>query len=158
MTPTAATKAATTARTKAKPAEVDTETAAPAAPPAKETDSQKRNRLRNEAERHILNLHKDEFDDYAEELFAKNGLVFNRRLSEAQKAQKKIQDLIALHPELADTLRAQLAPAQHSAVAPVQAEAPVGHSYGDDGPDYAAQEAPAYDVPEQDPFHASYNQ
>ena len=86
---------------------------------APETDAQKRNRLRNEAERHILNLHKDEFDDYAEDLFAKNGLTFNRRLSEAQKAEKKINDLIAQHPELEAVLRAQFA-----APVPTDADAP----------------------------------
>lgn len=84
---------------------------------APETDSQKRNRLRNEAERHILNLHKEEFDDYAEALFAKNGLTFNRRLSEAQKAEKKINDLIAEHPELEAMLRAKFEPADADAPA-----------------------------------------
>ena len=91
--------------------------AADTAAPATETDSQKRNRLRNEAERHILNLHKDEFDDYAEALFAKNGLTFNRRLSEAQKAEKKINDLIAEHPELEAMLRAKFEPADADAPA-----------------------------------------
>lgn len=112
-----ATATAKTPRT-TKAAAAKAEAAAPAAD-AKETDSQKRNRLRNEAERHILNLHKDEFDDYAEALFAKNGLTFNRRLSEAQKAEKKINDLIAQHPELEAVLRAQFA-----APAPTDADAP----------------------------------
>jgi replicative superfamily II helicase len=126
--------------------------AAEAAAPAQETDAQKRNRLRNEAERHILNLHKDEFDDYAEDLFAKNGLTFNRRLSEAQKAEKKINDLIAAHPELEGMLRAKFEPTD--ADAPAETAPPVGptvHSTGQwDGPednagepqvDYSADEA-----------------
>lgn len=107
--------AATRSRTN-KPAAAKAEAPAPDAP---ETDAQKRNRLRNEAERHILNLHKDEFDDYAEALFSKNGLTFNRRLSDAQKAEKKINDLIAQHPELEAVLRAQFA-----APAPTDAGAP----------------------------------
>ena len=175
MSPTAATKAAsntTTVRRKAAAAAPAAEAeATAAAAPAQETDNQKRNRLRNEAERHILNLHKDEFDDYAEQLFSKNGLKFNRRLSEAQKAEKKIEELIAEHPELESVLRAKFA-ADHSPVtdtdpepeapnyeADVEAlpeaytEAPVEQvsdqreytpapvAYGADGPDYS-----------QDPF------
>lgn len=136
-----ATATAKTPRT-TKAAAAKGEAAAPAAD-APETDSQKRNRLRNEAERHILNLHKDEFDDYAEALFAKNGLTFNRRLSEAQKAEKKINDLIAQHPELEAVLRAQFA-----APAPTDADAPAeepDHSdltYGQDpepAVDYSAE-------------------
>lgn len=107
--------AKTTRVTKAAAAKADA--AETPAVPAKETDSQKRNRLRNEAERHILNLHKDEFDDYAEALFAKNGLTFNRRLSEAQKAEKKINDLIAEHPELEAMLRAKFVPTDADAPA-----------------------------------------
>lgn len=110
-----ATATAKTARvTKAAAAKAETP-----ATEAKETDAQKRNRLRNEAERHILNEHKEEFDDYAEALFAKNGLTFNRRLTEAQKAEKKINDLIAAHPELEAVLRAQFA-----APAPTDADVP----------------------------------
>lgn len=141
-----ATATAKTPRT-TKAAAAKAEAAAPA-PDAPETDSQKRNRLRNEAERHILNLHKDEFDDYAEALFAKNGLTFNRRLSEAQKAEKKIQDLIAKHPELETVLRAQFAaPAPTDDDAPdVEGESLAGHnpewapSAGDEV-DYSADEA-----------------
>jgi hypothetical protein len=127
------------------------------AAPATETDSQKRNRLRNEAERHILNLHKDEFDDYAEDLFAKNGLTFNRRLSEAQKAEKKINDLIAEHPELEAMLRAKFIPTDADAPAadPELVEAEAGgpleqfrHVHGEPQVDYSA-EVEGY----QDPFH-----
>lgn len=137
-----ATATAKTPRT-TKAAAAKAEAAAPAAD-APETDSQKRNRLRNEAERHILNLHKDEFDDYAEALFAKNGLTFNRRLSEAQKAEKKINDLIAQHPELEAVLRAQFAaPAPTDADAPEADESGVNpallaEEYDQQVPDYSA--------------------
>lgn len=114
------------------------------APEAPETDAQKRNRLRNEAERHILNLHKEEFDDYAEKLFSDNGLTFNRRLTDAQKAEKKIQDLIAKHPELETVLRAQFA-----APAPTDADAPPADPESEvPQVDYSADEANYVD-----PFH-----
>ena len=134
-----ATATAKTPRT-TKAAAAKAEAAAPAGD-APETDSQKRNRLRNEAERHILNLHKDEFDDYAEALFAKNGLTFNRRLSEAQKAEKKINDLIAQHPELEAVLRAQFA-----APAPTDADAPAEED-GGVSPALLAEEYSHLDTP-----------
>lgn len=142
--------------TKAAAAKAEAEAADTTAIPAGETDSQKRNRLRNEAERHILNLHKEEFDDYAEALFAKNGLTFNRRLSEAQKAEKKINDLIAEHPELEAMLRAKFEPTDADAPedVPLVSAAPGGpletfraQDHDDQQVDYSA-EVEGY----QDPF------
>lgn len=144
--------ATATAKTTRKPAAskaaADAGTPKAEAVPAQETDAQKRNRLRNEAERHILNLHKEEFDDYAEDLFAKNGLTFNRRLSEAQKAEKKVNDLIAEHPELEAMLRAKFEPTDADAPAVEPAVVHGTHSTGQwDGPedspapDYSADEA-----------------
>lgn len=103
------TAAKTTAKPAAKADEVKVETAAAA--PKNETESQKRNRLRNEAERVVITNHKDEFVQVATELFAANGLTFQRRLTEAEKAEKKIKDLLAEHPELKDALAAQFGPA-----------------------------------------------
>jgi hypothetical protein len=93
MAPTAARKATTNkaAASKAEPAE-------PA--PKAETESQKRNRLRNEAERIVINNHKDEFVQVATALFAENGLVFHRRLTEKEKAAKEIADKLNQFPEL----------------------------------------------------------
>lgn len=131
----AATATSKTATAKAKAAEA-AEAEATEATDETESDSKKRNRLRNDAERHILNLHKDEFDDYATELFAANGLTFNRRLSEAQKAEKKIEEMIAQHPELEDVLRAKFG------VPAPQAAPPAGQESGpDEEPqvDYSAE-------------------
>lgn len=110
-----ATNAATKSRTnKAAAAPVE----APAAEaPKKETESQKRNRLRNEAERIIINRYKPEFEEVATKLFADNGLKFNKRMNEEQKAKAKIDELIAKHPELKDALLASLIPAQPEAAA-----------------------------------------
>lgn len=73
----------------------NTEIAAPA------NDQALKNRLRSEAEREVLNAHKDEFHELATRKFAENGLTFTRRLTEAEKAEKKMNDLLAQHPELA---------------------------------------------------------
>ena len=98
----------------ATPAEPDTvEVAAPEAedaPAPKETEQQMKNRLRNEAEREVLNNHRDEFYKVAERKFKENGLEFTRRLTDEEKAKKKLEDLLAEHPGL----RAQLAAAAPS--------------------------------------------
>ena len=75
---------------------------AAAATAAKATEQQLKNRLRNEATAEVIANHRDEFNALADAKFKANGLVFARRLTEAEKAEKKIADLIALHPELAD--------------------------------------------------------
>jgi len=93
--------------------------------PKQETESQKRNRLRNEAERIIINRHKSEFEDVATELFAANGLKFNKRMSEEEKAKAKIEELIKANPALKDALLATLLPAQQ---APAQAEPAVAYN------------------------------
>lgn len=70
-----------------------------------------RNKLRNQAERHILELHRDEFDAYAEQLYTENGLSFRRRVSAEEreaklaadkeaKAKAKLEKLYAEFPNL----------------------------------------------------------
>jgi len=98
---TAAQKAA---EAEAKAAE-ETQTAE-AEQPEEETTAQKRSRLRNQAEREILNRRYDEFQDYAEALYAENGLKFQRKLSDQEKAKRKMEELLQQFPEL----RAQYAP------------------------------------------------
>jgi len=118
--------------------EVTTATEAPAAEaPKQETESQKRNRLRNEAERVIINRHKAEFEDVATALFAENGLKFNKRMTEEQKAKAKVDELIAKHPELREQLLASLLPAQAVASAAPVASAPAV-AYEPSEPDYAS--------------------
>lgn len=61
---------------------------------------QKKNRLRNDAEREVINNHRDELNKITEAKFAEHGLPYTRRLTEREKAQKKIEDLLAEHPDL----------------------------------------------------------
>jgi hypothetical protein len=65
-----------------------------------ETVQQKKNRLRNEAEREVLNNHRDELNAITEAKFVEQGLNYTRRLTESEKAKKKIDELLAEHPEL----------------------------------------------------------
>jgi hypothetical protein len=62
--------------------------------PAEEakTGTALRNQLRNQAERHILETHRDEFDAYAEKLYTDNGLTFRRRVSAEEREAKAQQD------------------------------------------------------------------
>jgi hypothetical protein len=109
--PTAARRSAANKSTAAK-AKAE-EAAAPDEKPKNETESQKRNRLRNEAERKVINNHREEFNQVATELFAENGLVFHRRLTDEERAAKEIADKLNQFPEL----RALFAPvgAMHTA-------------------------------------------
>jgi hypothetical protein len=97
MAPTAATKAATN-KAPAAPRKAAAPKAEPA--PKKETEAQLRNRLRNEAEREVINNHKPEFVDIATKKFAEHGLTFSRRLSDKEKAAKAIADQLNMFPEL----------------------------------------------------------
>jgi ABC-type sugar transport system substrate-binding protein len=65
-----------------------------------ETVQQKKNRLRNEAEREVLNKHRDELNHITEAKFNENNLPYTRRLTEREKAKKKIEDLLAEYPDL----------------------------------------------------------
>jgi len=65
-----------------------------------ETVQQKKNRLRNEAEREVLNNHRDELNTITEAKFVEQGLNYTRRLTESEKAKKKIEELLGQHPEL----------------------------------------------------------
>jgi hypothetical protein len=76
-----------------------------------ETAQQIKNRLRNEAEREVLNAHRDELNAITERKFKENNLVYTRRLTEREKAAKKIEELLEQHPELRSTYGAQ-APTQ----------------------------------------------
>lgn len=68
--------------------------------PKGETAQQAKNRLRNEAERIVLDRHKAEFYEEAERLYAKHGFEFKRRLTEEEKAAQTIEKLIQQNPAL----------------------------------------------------------
>ena len=71
-------------------------------PPAPKNESaqQAKNRLRNIAERIVLDRHKPEFHKVASELYGEFGFDFKRRLTDEEKAQQKIDELLKQHPEL----------------------------------------------------------
>lgn len=74
---------------------------AKAAPePEPETEQQLKNRLRNDAQRELLNKHRSEYNKIAEAKFAEHGLKFERRLNETEKAQRQLEKLLEKHPEL----------------------------------------------------------
>lgn len=81
----------------------ETTEAATEAPEAVKVESRqtKRNRLRGQAERHIIEQHRKEYEDYAEKLFAANGETFQRRLSDEEKAEKQLKELLEANPGLA---------------------------------------------------------
>lgn len=76
------------------------EPAAPKKKEKKETAQQAKNRLRNEAERIVLDRHKPEFYKVAEKLYAENGFEFKRRLSEEEKAEQAIEKMLRENPSL----------------------------------------------------------
>lgn len=74
------------------------------------------NSLRNQAERWVLDQHRDEYYAKAEELFAAHNMKFNRRptpdekaakeaAKDQEKADKALAKLLEKHPKLADKLK-----------------------------------------------------
>lgn len=90
MSPTAATKS----RTDKAAAAAEAETG------KKETVQQLKNRLRNEAEREVLNAHKAEVIKITEAKYDEHGLEYVRRLSEEEKAAKTIEEMYQKFPNL----------------------------------------------------------
>lgn len=66
----------------------------------KETLQQLKNRLRNEAEREVVNNHRDEYHQIAEAKFKEHGIEFTRRLTDEEKAAEKIREMLRQFPEL----------------------------------------------------------
>ncbi len=65
-----------------------------------ETVQQKKNRLRNEAEREVLNNHRDELNTITEAKFVEQGLNYTRRLTDSEKAARKVEEYFTQYPEL----------------------------------------------------------
>lgn len=77
----------------------------------KETLQQLKNRLRNEAEREVLNRHKGEVIKITEAKYDEHGLEYVRRLTEEEKAAKVIEEMYQKFPNLrpqAEQQQAQL--------------------------------------------------
>lgn len=69
-------------------------------PEKKETVQQLKNRLRNEAEREVLDAHKSEVIERTQEKYTAHGLKYVRRLTEEEKAAKAIAENLAKYPNL----------------------------------------------------------
>jgi len=65
----------------------------------------------NAALNRLREANRSELDGYIQEEFEKRGLVWHKRLTDAEKAEKALTDLLSSHPEL----RAKLAEAQPTA-------------------------------------------
>lgn len=113
MAPTAATKARTT---KAKPKDDGADTALSEVLDEKTgkhlTIQQLKNKLRNEAEREVLDAHKDEVHRITGAKYQAHGLEYVRRLSEEEKAAKLIEELHAKFPNLRPQAEQQQAQAE----------------------------------------------
>lgn len=70
------------------------------AKPKKETVQQLKNRLRNEAERDVLNAHKAEVVAITQAKYDEHGLQYVRRLTDEEKAAKQIEELYEKFPQL----------------------------------------------------------
>lgn len=113
MAPTAATRSRSdkaaaqkqTDHSKAEAAVAAVEEAAGAEPgklagPKGETLQQLKNRLRNEAEREVLNNHKGEVITITEAKYKAHNLEYVRRLTDEEKAAKVIEEMYQKFPNL----------------------------------------------------------
>jgi hypothetical protein len=80
------------------------------------TIQQLKNKLRNEAEREVLDKHKSEVVTITAAKYKEHGLEYVRRLSDKEKAAKQIEELYAQYPELRPQLEQQQAQAEQPAV------------------------------------------
>lgn len=110
---TAAQKAAEAAEVAEYTGTYEAPTEAPAEKPAKvETVQQLKNRLRNEAEREVLNAHKDEVITITQAKYDEHGLEYVRRLTDKEKAAKDILDQLEKYPDLEAVIAERIAQAQ----------------------------------------------
>jgi hypothetical protein len=104
MAPTAATRSRSDkAAAAAQPATTEDEQPTAAAEekaPKGETLQQLKNRLRNEAEREVLNTHKDEVIKITGAKYEAHGLEYVRRLTDEEKAAKQIEEYYRQFPNL----------------------------------------------------------
>lgn len=104
MAPTAATRSRSDkAAAAAQPATTEDEQPTAAAEekaPKGETLQQLKNRLRNEAEREVLNNHKGEVITITEAKYKAHNLEYVRRLTDEEKAAKVIEEMYQKFPNL----------------------------------------------------------
>jgi hypothetical protein len=88
------------------------------------TIQQLKNKLRNEAEREVLDKHKSEVVEITAAKYKEHNLEYVRRLTEEEKAAKQIEELYAQFPHLRPQLEQQQAQLDHNdANLPAQMEA-----------------------------------
>lgn len=94
----------TTTRSRAGTTKDKTKVSPPPPAPEKtekqETVQQLKNRLRNEAEREVLDLHKGEVIERTAAKYKDHGLEYVRRLTDEEKAAKAIQEHLEKYPNL----------------------------------------------------------
>ena len=65
-----------------------------------ETEQQVKGRLRNAAERFVLNNHRDEYYAKLEELHEAEGVEYKRILTQQEKDEKALRELLERNPDL----------------------------------------------------------
>ncbi len=65
-----------------------------------ETEQQVKGRLRNAAERFVLNNHRDEYYNKLEELHQAEGVEYKRILTQEEKDEKALNELLERNPNL----------------------------------------------------------
>lgn len=94
------TAASARSRVGSQPKEAAGKPAAKEKPKKTETTQQLKNRLRNEAEREVLDKHKQEVIARTKAKYDAHGLKYVRRLTDEEKAAKAIQENLAKYPNL----------------------------------------------------------
>ena len=106
-------------------------------PAKRETVQQLKNRLRNEAEREVLDAHKPEVIARTQAKYDEHGLEYVRRLSDEEKAAKLIAEQFSKYPEL----KALFAPAVAVHQAALQGDDVTEGQHIDVDDDYARRKA-----------------
>ncbi len=75
-----------------------------------ETEQQVKGRLRNAAERFVLNNHRDEYYAKLEELHEAEGVEYKRILSQEEKDEKALNEILERNPNLKAKLVQENAP------------------------------------------------
>lgn len=85
---------------------------APAAAP--KTESALRREAYSAAEKRLREENRDRFDALVQEEATSRGVTYQRRLTESEKAEQKMRDLLAANPALAEKIAAEVQAAQNA--------------------------------------------
>lgn len=84
-----------------------------------ETEQQVKGRLRNAAERFVLNNHRDEYYNKLEELHKEEGVEYKRILTQEEKDERALNELLERNPNLKAKILQENAPEAEPDVRPV---------------------------------------